>query len=91
MNAIRIRRARRRPRPPARLREELGGLERAVGLALAAAPAAELYISPGTAAIHVSHILRKLGVAGRVEAAGVAHRRGLADDAGVPPAPGAMG
>lgn len=40
---------------------------------------AELFISPGTAAIHVSHILRKLGVAGQVEAAGIAHRLGLVD------------
>ncbi|MGO9971764.1 MAG: tetratricopeptide repeat protein [Solirubrobacteraceae bacterium] len=38
---------------------------------------AELYISPGTAAIHVSHILRKLGVATRVQAAGIAHQLNL--------------
>jgi DNA-binding NarL/FixJ family response regulator len=43
--------------------------------------AAELFISPKTASVHVSNILAKLGVAGRVEAAGVAHRLGL-----VPPA-----
>jgi DNA-binding CsgD family transcriptional regulator len=36
-----------------------------------------LFISEKTASIHVSHILAKLGVAGRVEAAGVAHRLGL--------------
>lgn len=36
-----------------------------------------LFISPKTASIHVSNILRKLGVSGRVEAAGVAHRLGL--------------
>jgi DNA-binding CsgD family transcriptional regulator len=43
--------------------------------------AAELFISPKTASVHVSNILAKLGVGGRVEAAGVAHRLGL-----VPPA-----
>ena len=36
--------------------------------------AGELYISPKTASVHVSHILAKLGVAGRGEAAAVAHR-----------------
>jgi DNA-binding NarL/FixJ family response regulator len=36
-----------------------------------------LFISRKTASIHVSHILAKLGVATRVEAAGVAHRAGL--------------
>ncbi|HSO54452.1 MAG TPA: LuxR C-terminal-related transcriptional regulator, partial [Actinomycetes bacterium] len=38
-----------------------------------------LFISVKTASIHVSHILAKLGVAGRVEAAAVAHRLGLAE------------
>jgi DNA-binding CsgD family transcriptional regulator/tetratricopeptide (TPR) repeat protein len=38
-----------------------------------------LFISEKTASIHVSHILAKLGVAGRVEAAAVAHRMGLAE------------
>ena len=38
---------------------------------------AELYMSPKTASVHVSRILRKLNVRGRVEAAAVAHRRGL--------------
>jgi len=33
-----------------------------------------LFISPKTASVHVSNILAKLGVAGRVEAAAVAHR-----------------
>jgi DNA-binding CsgD family transcriptional regulator len=32
-----------------------------------------LFISPKTASIHVSHILAKLGVATRVQAAGFAH------------------
>lgn len=39
--------------------------------------AEELYISPKTASVHVSHILAKLGVAGRGEAAALAHRLGL--------------
>jgi DNA-binding CsgD family transcriptional regulator len=39
--------------------------------------AAALFISPKTASVHVSNILAKLGVTGRVEAAGVAHRLGL--------------
>ena len=36
-----------------------------------------LFITPKTASIHVSRILAKLGVAGRGEAAAIAHRRGL--------------
>jgi DNA-binding CsgD family transcriptional regulator len=39
--------------------------------------AATLYISPKTAGIHVSHILDKLGVRGRVEAATLAVQHGL--------------
>jgi DNA-binding CsgD family transcriptional regulator len=39
--------------------------------------AAELFISRKTASVHVSNILGKLGVASRVEAAALAHRRGL--------------
>ena len=38
---------------------------------------AELFMSPKTASVHVSRILRKLNVRGRVEAAAIAHRRGL--------------
>ena len=38
---------------------------------------ATLFVSPKTASVHVSHILAKLGVRTRVEAAGVAHRLGL--------------
>ena len=38
---------------------------------------AELYMSEKTASVHVSRILAKLGVSGRVEAAAVAHRLGL--------------
>jgi DNA-binding NarL/FixJ family response regulator len=37
----------------------------------------ELFITEGTAGVHVSRILAKLGVAGRVEAAAIAHRLGL--------------
>jgi DNA-binding CsgD family transcriptional regulator len=37
-----------------------------------------LFITEKTASLHVSHILAKLGVAGRVEAAAVAHRLGVA-------------
>jgi ATP/maltotriose-dependent transcriptional regulator MalT len=36
-----------------------------------------LFISPKTVGVHVSNILAKLGVAGRVEAATIAHRLGL--------------
>jgi DNA-binding NarL/FixJ family response regulator len=36
-----------------------------------------LFISRKTASVHVSHILGKLGVASRGEAAAVAHRHGL--------------
>ncbi|MGV9693883.1 helix-turn-helix transcriptional regulator [Streptomyces sp. NPDC003444] len=41
--------------------------------------AGELFISPKTASVHVSHILAKLGVAGRGEAAALAHRLHLLD------------
>jgi DNA-binding CsgD family transcriptional regulator len=37
----------------------------------------ELFITEKTASLHVSHILAKLGVAGRGQAAAVAHRLGL--------------
>ena len=39
--------------------------------------AATLYISPSTAGVHVSNILRKLGAKRRVDAAGMAHKMGL--------------
>jgi DNA-binding NarL/FixJ family response regulator len=38
---------------------------------------AALFISPKTASVHVTHILRKLDVATRVQAATVAERAGL--------------
>jgi predicted ATPase/DNA-binding CsgD family transcriptional regulator len=38
---------------------------------------AQLYISPGTAGVHVSNILRKLGMTSRVQAATFAERAGL--------------
>ena len=41
---------------------------------------AELYISPKTASVHVTSILRKLGVTGRVQAATIAERAGLLHD-----------
>jgi DNA-binding CsgD family transcriptional regulator len=41
---------------------------------------AELYISPKTASVHVSNILRKLNVSGRVQAAATAERAGLLSD-----------
>jgi DNA-binding CsgD family transcriptional regulator len=48
-----------------------------------------LYISPKTASVHVTHIFRKLGVTGRVQAAMVAERMGLlttgGDDGRAPP------
>jgi DNA-binding NarL/FixJ family response regulator len=44
----------------------------------------ELYISPRTAGVHVTSILRKLGVSSRVQAAALAERAGL------PPAPAAL-
>jgi DNA-binding CsgD family transcriptional regulator len=39
--------------------------------------AAELFIAPKTASVHVSNILGKLGAASRTEAAAIAHRQGL--------------
>jgi DNA-binding CsgD family transcriptional regulator/tetratricopeptide (TPR) repeat protein len=41
--------------------------------------ARQLFISAKTASVHVSNILAKLGVSGRVEAAAVAHRLGITD------------
>ena len=60
----------------------LTGREREILLLVAAGHtnreiAEALFISPKTAGVHVSNILAKLGVTGRVEAAAVAHRSGL--------------
>ena len=52
--------------PPGRTNREIG---------------AELFMSEKTASVHVSRILAKLGVGGRVEAAAVAHRLGLTEPA----------
>ena len=41
--------------------------------------AAQLFISPKTASVHVSNILAKMGVTSRGEAAAAAHRQGLFD------------
>jgi DNA-binding CsgD family transcriptional regulator len=41
--------------------------------------AAELFMSPKTASVHVSRIITKLGVSNRTEAAAYAHRRGFAE------------
>ena len=45
--------------------------------------AAELFISPRTASVHVSNILGKLNVGSRGEAAAVSHRLHLSDGADV--------
>jgi DNA-binding NarL/FixJ family response regulator len=42
----------------------------------------DLFMAEKTASVHVSRILAKLDVRSRTEAAAVAHRLGLADDAG---------
>jgi DNA-binding CsgD family transcriptional regulator len=70
------------PSVPARALYGLTGRELAVLRLLAAGRtnaqiAAELYISPSTASVHVSSILRKLGVSSRVQAATIAERAGL--------------
>ena len=70
--------------PPARLLTRYGLTDRELTvLRLLAAGrtnpqiGAELYISTSTASVHVSNILRKLGVSSRVQAAAVAERAGL--------------
>ena len=73
------------PRPPDELaRFGLTDREREVLKLVAAGRsnpeiAKALFISAKTASVHVSNILAKLGVSGRVEAAAVAHRLGIAD------------
>ena len=44
---------------------------------------AELFVSPKTASVHVTNILRKLNVLNRTEAAAVAERAGLIEEPGV--------
>ena len=71
--------------PAAPRRYGLTGRELAVLRLLAAGRTnaqigAQLYMSPKTASVHVTSILRKLGVASRVEAAAVAERAGLLHD-----------
>jgi DNA-binding CsgD family transcriptional regulator len=68
--------------PPAAVAYGLTGRELAVLRLLAAGRTnaqigAELYISPRTAGVHVTNILRKLGVSSRVQAAAQAERAGL--------------
>jgi DNA-binding CsgD family transcriptional regulator/tetratricopeptide (TPR) repeat protein len=75
------------PPPDAAVPYGLTGRELAVlGLVAAgrtnAQIGAELYISPKTASVHVTSILRKLGVSGRAQAAAVAERAGLLRDQG---------
>jgi DNA-binding CsgD family transcriptional regulator len=70
------------PRDEAGARYGLTGRELAVLRLLAAGHTnaqigAELFISPRTAGVHVTNILRKLGVSGRVQAAALAERAGL--------------
>ena len=70
------------PRTQARVRYGLTDRELTVLRLLAAGRTnaqigAELYISPKTASVHVTSILRKLGVSNRVQAAAWAERAGL--------------
>jgi len=79
--------ARQTPLERAPARYGLTGRELAVLRLLAAGRSnsqigAELYISPSTASVHVTSILRKLGVSSRVQAAALAERAGL-----LPPGP----
>jgi DNA-binding CsgD family transcriptional regulator len=73
--------------PPAEARARYGltGRELAVLRLLAAGHSnaqigTELFISRATAAVHVTNILRKLGVTNRVQAAALAERAGLLDN-----------
>ena len=66
-----------RPATPILTSRELAVLELVVRGHTNREIASELYISPSTAGVHVSNILRKLGAKRRVDAAGVAHKLGL--------------
>jgi DNA-binding NarL/FixJ family response regulator len=59
---------------------ELAVLRLLAGGATNAQIGAQLYISPKTASVHVTSILRKLGASSRVQAAAVAERAGLLED-----------
>ena len=63
--------------PPILTSRELAVLELVVRGHTNREIAGELYISPSTAGVHVSNILRKLGAKRRVDAAGLAHKLGL--------------
>jgi DNA-binding CsgD family transcriptional regulator len=49
--------------------------------------AADLFVAPKTVSAHVEHILNKLGVSRRMEAAAIAHRLGLVAARTPPPGP----
>jgi DNA-binding CsgD family transcriptional regulator len=66
-----------RPATPILTSRELAVLELVVRGHTNREIASELYISPSTAGVHVSNILRKLGAKRRVDAAGTAHKLGL--------------
>ena len=68
---------RRAPTAPILTSRELAVLELVVRGHTNREIAGELYISPSTAGVHVSNILRKLGAKRRVDAAGLAHKLGL--------------
>jgi DNA-binding NarL/FixJ family response regulator len=69
-----------RPAPPALTPRELEVLRLVAAGRSNPAIAAQLVISPKTASIHVSHILTKLGLSSRGEAAALAWSRGLVAD-----------
>ena len=56
---------------------ELEVLRLLAGGATNSAIAQQLFMSPKTASVHVSHVIAKLGVANRTEAAAIAHKSGL--------------
>jgi DNA-binding CsgD family transcriptional regulator len=75
------------PSPPKTLPFGLTDRERAVLRLVAdgktnAEIGAVLYISPKTASVHVTNIMRKLNAGSRVQAATIAQRTGLLDSSG---------